>query len=386
MSYHNYETLVYCKKCLIPNTRPNGKFNQDGICVPCESFTFDKTSNYEERLAELRSLVFKLTSRTRKNRWPCIVGVSGGKDSTRQALWVREKLGLNPLLVSVAYPPKQISRVGSDNLSNLMNQGFDTYVIGPAPQLSAELVREAFVRFGNWCKATEMALFAGVPRIAVEKKIQLIFWGENPALFVGDTGTMGSSIWDGNNLINSNTLAGGELRWFLEVALNMSRLAMYKYPEQSEFLKNRIQILFLGPAWPDWSSEMNSRVALTHGLNYRLADPKYTGDDLGTRMVDEDWTIVNMLLKYYKFGFSRGTEIANAEIRNGRINRDEGVKIAELYDVACGDEYIASFCKYIDISVDFFWATVRKFTNKDLFDISGPRPVEKFKVGIGLIK
>jgi N-acetyl sugar amidotransferase len=342
-------------------------------------------ADYEERLADLRAYVQRFISRRKKSRWQCIVGVSGGKDSTRQALWVREKLGLNPLLVSVAYPPKQITENGVDNLSNLVELGFDLVVLGPAPQLSRELVKEAFLKFGNWCKATEMALFSGVPRIAVQKKIPLIFWGENAALQVGDMSTLGDSIWDGSKLRNSNTLQGGDLGWFLDVARRLDRLHCYKFPSEKEIKKSRVQTVFLGPAWKDWSCEANSRVSLAHGLNIRGGDELKTGDSLGTRMLDEEWVIVNFLLKYYKFGFARGTEEANVLIRQGLITREEGIKIAVRLDGACGQEYIDSFCEYIRIDEALFWETIKKFTNTELFDVSGPRPVRKFIIGEGLI-
>jgi N-acetyl sugar amidotransferase len=376
--------MKYCKKCLIPDTRPNGKFNNDGICIPCEYSYNSEQVNFEERLSELKFVIQKFISKAKTKRWQCIIGVSGGKDSTRQALWAKEKLGLNPLLVSVAYPPRHISQIGADNLSNLINMGFDTYVIGPAPILSKKLVKEAFFRFGNWCKATEMALFSGVPRIAVEKKIPLILWGENPALQVGDLGTLGTSIWDGNNLINSNTISGGNLDWFLDVSNSLNKLSTYKFPNKIELKKNKVQTIFMGPAWPDWSSEINSRIAIAHGLSYRNDLPENTGDLLGTRMVDEDWTIVNMLLKYYKLGFSRGTEQANVLIREGIITREEGVLIAEKYDEACGEKYIKDFCKYIEITEQEFWLNVIKFTNKTLFDVSSGKPVKKFIIGKGI--
>ena len=58
----------------------------------------------------------------------CIIGVSGGKDSTRQALWIRDKLKLNPLLVCLSYPPEQVTNLGVNNLSNLIELGFDTLI------------------------------------------------------------------------------------------------------------------------------------------------------------------------------------------------------------------------------------------------------------------
>lgn len=375
--------MKYCQTCLIPDTRPLGKFNAEGICTACEFSVQSDLANYEKRFAELQLLIRDILKGRAKLRWDCIVGVSGGKDSTRQALWVRDKLEMTPLLVSVAYPPRQISRNGVDNLSNLVRLGFDLFMLGPAPRLSRELVREAFLRFCNWCKATEMALFAGVPRVAVDRRIPLIFWGENPALQVGDMGTLGKSMWDGNNLVHSNTLGGGDLDWFHRIAGDSRRLRFYEFPSKKELDKHKINTIFLGPAWSDWSAEINSRVALTYGLKFRGGRPEDTGDPLGTNMVDEDWTIVNFLLKFYKFGFSRGTEHANALIRSKQITREEGISLAEKYDEACAPEYIESFCRYIGLTEKEFWLTVRKFSPPELFEWSSGRPVKKFKVGVG---
>ena len=101
-------------------------------------------------------------------------------------------------------------------------------------------------------------------------------------------------------------------------------------------------------------------------------------------MLDEDWFIVNFLLKYYKFGFARGTEYANTLIRSGSITREDGIALAVKYDTACHPKYIESFCKYINISENDFWSTVRKHSNKSLFDWSSGKPVKTFSVGVGL--
>ena len=376
----------YCKNCLVPNTRPNGKFNKNGVCIPCEFYKKSSFDDYEKRFFELNQIIKKIQKKNNNQSYDCLVGVSGGKDSTRQALWVRDKLKLKPLLVSVTYPPKQISYAGVNNLSNLAKNGFDILCLGPAPKLSKELVKFAFFNFGNWLKATELALFSGVPQIAVEKKIPLILWGENPALQVGDYAILGRSIWDGSNLIKGNTLSGGDLGWFLKVSKNLNKLNMYKFPTKKEIKSSGVKTIFLGPAWENWSSENNAIISLLHGLNFREDDPKNTGDLIKTRMVDEDWTIINMLLKYYKFGFSRGTEQASVLIREKKISRNQGIKIAEKYDSACSKKYILSFCKYLSIDEKTFWSVVKKYTNKKLFDISGKMPKKKFNVGYGIQK
>ena len=376
--------MKYCRRCVIPDTRPNGFFDEEGVCAACRYAASRKNLSYANKLEELSEYIAPILSASRDSQWDCIVGVSGGKDSTRQALWVREKLGLNPLLVCVAYPPRQISEIGANNLSNLNDLGFDLYVLGPAPIQSAKLVREAFFRFANWCKATEMALFSGVPRLAHQVGVKLIFWGENPALQVGDQGTLGFSEWDGSNLMNSNTLQGGELGWFREVLGREELLEMYRYPSRDELEINGIRTVFLGPAWEDWSAETNSMLAAVYGFSPRGGDPLDTGDTLGTQMVDEDWTIVNYLLKFYKLGFSRGSEYASELIRQGHITRADGVLIAEKLDGACSETYIETFCEYIDIEVARFWETVNKFANPTLFRRTAKRPEKLFTVGQGL--
>jgi N-acetyl sugar amidotransferase len=372
--------------CLIPDTRPNGKFDEAGVCVAC-SYAFSRRNlNFDAKFNELREFIAPILSRPNVSEWDCIVGVSGGKDSTRQALWVREKLKLHPLLVSVAYPPRQISEIGARNLSNLNNLGFDLYVLGPGPAQSKKLVREAFFRFGNWCKATEMALFSGVPRLAHQLGVGLIFWGENPALQVGDQGTLGFSEWDGSNLMNSNTINGGDLGWFKEVVPQEELLEMYRYPSRSEIDETGIRTVFLGPAWEDWDARSNSMVSTAYGFTPRGGDPLNTGDLLGTQMVDEDWTIVNYLLKFYKLGFSRASEYASELIRQGELTREEGIAIAEEFDGACADEYVQTFCDYIEIEVAQFWDAVNSFANPILFERTDSRPQKLFTVGKGIVR
>ena len=100
----------------------------------------------------------------------------------------------------MSYPPRQVTDLGAQNLENLIELGFELEIIGVSPHVWKKLIREAFLQFGNWAKATEMALFASVPRLAILYDIPLILWGENPALQVGDEGVSGAGGWDGNNM------------------------------------------------------------------------------------------------------------------------------------------------------------------------------------------
>lgn len=375
--------MKYCKKCLTTDLRPNASFDQYGICIACQYSGSIASKSYKIKLEELIKKI-RQTKRNlkRSSYFDCIVGVSGGKDSTRQAHWVRDRLGLNPLLVCAAYPPLQMSEIGAKNLSNLLSMGFDLLTLTPAPQTSAKLSLRSFEMFGNVCKASEIALFSTVPRLAIDIGVNMIFWGENPALQVGDSAALGIDEYDGNNLRKINTLNDGCNEWIKSNVSLAYKAHHYYYPEEYIFEKNKISIFYLGAAWDDWSNRSNSIYAALNGLTLRPNEELITGDISNASMLDEEFTNINMMLKYYKFGFGRTTDLVCEMIRDGTITREVGIDIVEQYDGLCDDSIIRKYCDYVDIPIDKFWDITNKWVNKDIFDtFSLQRPAKKFKVG-----
>ena len=100
--------MKYCTRCLQPDTRPNTQFRDSGLCPACHYVDQLHDVDWQERFEILEDLIKRFPRRPGQHH-DCIIGVSGGKDSTRQALWVRDKLGLNPLLVCLTYPPEQVT-------------------------------------------------------------------------------------------------------------------------------------------------------------------------------------------------------------------------------------------------------------------------------------
>ena len=376
--------MKYCKRCLQPDTRPNTKFRDNGICPACHYMDQLHEVDWQERFEIFQDLIAQFPRR-KGQLHDCIVGVSGGKDSTRQALWVRDKLGLNPLLVSLSYPPEQVTKRGVDNLSNLIELGFDVHILAPAPDTWRHLMAASFRRFTNWCRSTDLALFSAVPRLAIQYNIPLILWGENPGLQLGDLKTLGRKGYDGNNLRNMNTLSGGGLDWMLEEGFSEQDLISYRYPDPEEFDAAGLQIVYLGWFLGDWSLVNNGLYSCSNGVHIRVDSPENTGDLFGVSSLDEDWVSLNQMIKYYKFGFGRATDYVNEEIRLGRMTRNDGIEVVERYDGSCGSHYIESFCEYINISVQDFWQQVHANLNRDLFNISGDgKIIPRFHVGVGL--
>lgn len=378
--------MKYCKKCLTTNLRPNSSIDNNGVCIACNHTIATSEKSFLSNLDILRSMIQKNKARRKKHPgYDCIVGVSGGKDSTRQAHWVRDRLGLNPLLVCCGYPPLQMTNIGADNMSNLISMGFDVEIFTPAPQSSAQLSLSSFKKFGNVCKSTEMALFSAVPRIAISKKIPLIFWGENPALQVGDANTEGVNYFDGNNLRNLNTLTDGGIKWIFD-EIDVYKAKAYIYPSKKSFNQAKVDIMYLGPAWDDWSNDDNSIYAALTGLSVRPNDIEVTGDISGASMLDEEFTNINMMIKYYKFGFGRATDICNERIRAGILTRGQAIDLVDQYDGICNDSIILKYCNYVGIGINEFWNIVNDYTNSNIFYIKKrKKPKKKFTVGVDFV-
>ncbi len=374
--------MKYCKICLQTDTRPNISFNKKGICPNCINIQNLKNVDWTNRLLELKKILKK--NKSKDNIYDGILGVSGGKDSLRQAIWLKEKFNLKILLVCVCYPPEQVSEIGVRNISNIINTGFDLEILSLSPKTWKELMKKSFINFSNWAKSTEQALFSVVPRIAINYKIPLIFWGENPGLYVGDKKALSKKGYDGKNLKFLNTLKGGGISWMKKLGFKDNKIFNYKYPSSIEMKKNNIKIVYLSWFWKEWSIRKNGLHSALNGFHLRKDNFKNTQDLYNLCAVDEDWVTLNQMIKYYKYGFGRISDYINEDIRNKKISRNNGIKIIEKFDGKCDKKYIKSFCNYINISEKKFWNIVKRNVNRKLFFVDKKKITRKFKVGIGL--
>ncbi len=298
--------------------------------------------------------------------YDCIVPVSGGKDSTRQALYARDELGLRALLVSCVYPPEQQSVIGANNLSNLISLGFDTITVGPGPEKWKTMMRRAFYKFGNWAKATELALYAIPPRVAIAYGIPLIFLGENNAIIYGDLG--GSFGGDANRVKYNNTLAGGTPKELIGDGITERDALWFEYPSDDDMNMAGLRVVYMGYYIEDFTIYRNAEIAIENGLQVRDVPSEDVGAYSNFEDLDEDFVHVNQMLKFFKMGFARVADEASQMIRMGRITRDEAIDIVRKYDGKCAPRYINQFSEYLGISIDEFWRIANSYRNPDIWE------------------
>lgn len=90
-----------CRRCIMDTSDPEIQFNSEGICHHClrfdERFAAEVPQG-QEREARLQALVERIKASGKGKDFDCVVGVSGGVDSTYVA-YAAKKLGLRPLAV-----------------------------------------------------------------------------------------------------------------------------------------------------------------------------------------------------------------------------------------------------------------------------------------------
>ncbi len=97
-------TYQICKQCIMDASDPNIRFDENGLCDYCLNFELNIKPNWhtdERGYAILKPLVEKIKKDGAGKPFDCIIGLSGGLDSSYVAYITKEKLGLRPLLFHV---------------------------------------------------------------------------------------------------------------------------------------------------------------------------------------------------------------------------------------------------------------------------------------------
>lgn len=351
--------MRYCAKCVQPDTRPNVFFNEQGICGACLWEEEKKKIDWAARKQELRDIC--QWAKEQKAPYDCVVGVSGGKDSTFQALYMRDEMKLRPLLV--CSEPCQNTELGFKNLENIKNLGFDVVSLSADKRLLKKLFKKDFYKIGNPNRASEYCLHASVFIIADKFDIPLIVNGENPGQTLG-VADMKAAGGDATKIWTTNTVKQSVLDAYANDA-DYAALFLYQ-ANMTSVIEKGIRGVWLSNYAEEWGQLHNAKFSMQHGLSIHPAsmDPYAKGLYRRFYALDHGFREVNQLLKYIKLGFGFTTDQACYDIRDGEISRDEAIFLVKELDGGCGESYIKAFCEMIAISEGEFWEVANTFRGK----------------------
>lgn len=356
--------IRYCINCLFPKTKPDLIINDDGICNACVNYNERPLVDWEKRNKEFKDLAKDIKS---NNYWDCIIPVSGGKDSTYQAIIAKEN-GLNPLLVNSR--TCDLSDIGRRNLENLRNLGFDLIEIAPNAKVRSKLNLIGLQEVGDISWPEHIGMFTIPFTIAVKFNISVIFYGENPQHEYGGPEHFVNNAHQDRRWLEE---IGGTLGLRVEDILlkdgfSDKDLAIYKFPSPENLKKQNIKAYYLGYFFP-WNGLSNFLVAQSNGME-TLSQP-VEGSYVNYENLDNHQNGIHEYLKILKHGYGRITDQASILIRRGIITRSQGLEIVKKNEIKFPWTYLGKpvekIIEPLGLNLDQLIAIFDSFTNRKIF-------------------
>jgi len=353
--------MKFCTSCVMPDTKPDLHFDEHGVCDACRS---QKSKDLEIDWDARKKEFLEVVHANKKNpNYDCIIGVSGGKDSTFQVQSVLD-MGLNPLCV--CFEPTIPTEIGRKNLANLNALGVDLIHIKRNPKVYKAMIKEALKRVGDCEWPNHLGIFTTPAHIAVNFNIPLILWGENSEIeYGGPAASKNNPYLNRQWLEEFGGLLGNRASDMIGVeGITQRDLALYYYPEDDAIERVGVTGLFLG-------------YYLKWDLRKVLENAQQSGFSRSDRRVETTYenfenldcysNHVHDYLKYVKYGFGRASDNACLDVRLGYITRDQAVRLVNKYDGIPPMKAIGEFLAYTGFSRDEFDRICDSFTNKKIF-------------------
>ncbi len=356
--------MKYCTNCLMPNTRPEQVFDENGVCDACHSTHTKREIDWDARQKEFEEILSRY--RSDGSTYDCIIPVSGGKDSCYQAITMKEKYGMNPLCVN--HVPCELTDVGRENLEFLRDQGFDLLSVASNKKAYREMVRIGFFKLGDSCWPEHIGIFTVPVRVAVNYKIPLIIWGENSQFEYGGPATKRDNNFLDRNWLEQFQMLGHRITDVVHDGINLNDVKTHIYPSDEEIRDVGVTGLFLG-YFEKWDTLRNLETVESRGWNRNPEGP-VDGAYNDIENLDCKWIGgLHDYMKFIKYGYGRATDQICIEIRAGRMTRAEGIEaLRNSTEGKVPTTYIPDFLEYLNITEQEFHDNLDRFTNKALFE------------------
>lgn len=380
---HNLpEKVIFCKKCVISNQRPNTSpefrkkdskiatvgFNEEGICDACRYYEFKKTINWEEREAQLKELLDK--HRRNDGRYDVIVPGSGGKDSIFVSHLLKYKYNMNPL--TVTWAPHIYTDIGWRNMQHWIKAGFDNILVTPNAKVHAILTRLAFENLVNPFQPFILGQKNVAPRLALQYDVPLIMYGENQAEAHNFLEETQSPLMDIKHFTRDSEdeplyFGGAPLEDLSKHGIDQKDMFLYIPFLREKIEKSKLEVHFMSH-YVNWTPQDNYYYAKNNSGFESNPDGRSEGTYTKFASLDDKIDGQHYYTMYIKFGQGRCMNDTCRDIRDGFIVRDEALDLMRKYDGEFPKKYFKEFLSYIGISEEKYWEVIDNARSPHLWE------------------
>ena len=355
--------MKYCKKCVMPDTRPGIYFNEEGVCSACIAYSNRKKINWNQRYKELEELCGKYRGMNGAHGYDCMIAVSGGKDSHYQVHRFKEVMKMNPLLVTVEdnFP---MTDAGIHNLKNISEEfGCDIISMKPNIKVQKMIMRHTFEKYAKPTYFIDRYIYTYPLHMAVKFNTPLLVYGENISYEYG--GDQKTETPSAKEQIFNGVASGIETDELLSSDINLKDLNFFEPPTKEEI--ESLEPVYIS-YFIEWNSVKNYFFAKSRGFHDLTHEWERTHHIENFDQVDSRAYMIHPWLKYPKFGHATATDYAARLVRYGMLTREEAVKLVKKHDHDLDPLCVRDFCDFCGYSESEFWNIVDRFYNKDLFE------------------
>nr|WP_294811001.1 N-acetyl sugar amidotransferase [uncultured Sphingomonas sp.] len=319
-----------CSRCVMDTTAVEIEFYEDGRCNFCRNYDENISRDLHDDAAgaeQLAAMIEEIKRRGRNNQYDCLIGLSGGVDSSYVAYLVARKYGLRTLAVhldngwnselSVANIEKLVKTLGIDLYTHVLDWN-------EFKDIQASFLKSSIA---NVEIPTDHAIWAVLIKTAAKMKIPYIIAGNN---------VVTESIMPESWLYGSK-----DSRLIRAIHKQFGRVKMRSYPYLSTF-DYVYRLLVRGTRW----------VPILNYIDFNKAAAKQLLiDDLGWRDYGGkhyESIFTRFFHAYYlpeKFGYDLRKSYNSALICSGQITRDQALE--ELSHPPAPAEMIARDRAYV---------------------------------------
>lgn len=324
--------LKRCTKCILPETMPFIKFDEDGVCNYCKNYKIRNKPRPKEELFELVE-----PYRRPGKELDCIVPFSGGRDSCYGLHLIVKELEMKP--VTYTYDWGMVTDLGRRNISQMCgDMGVENIIV--AADISQKR-RNIKMNLQAWLRSPHLGMmamltsgdkhfFRYVEDIKKQTGINLNLWGVNP-------------------LEVTHFKTG-----FLGIAPDFEEKRVYSHGimKQFRYHTKRFKAMLESPSyfnsslWDTLSGEyyrsFTEKKDYYHIFDYWRWDEQIVDDTLINQYnwetaidTNTTWRIGDGTAAFYNYvyytvaGFTEHDTFRSNQIREGQLSRDKALELVE---------------------------------------------------------
>jgi len=363
------QDVVFCTRCVMSNQRPASypefrhtkdrkaptlHIDEEGVCDACRYAVKKEQIDWEARERELLLLLDK--HRRTDGAYDCVVPGSGGKDSVYAAHLLKYKYGMHPL--TVTWPPILYTDYGLRNFRAwIENGGFDNISFKPNGRAQRLLTRLSIENLLHPFQTFILGQKNIAPKIALQYKIPLIFYGESEAEYGNPIAETNTSLRDKSYYamqhLNEIHLGGVSVPELIEKhGLTLNDLSAYFPANLAELESGQIEVHYMG-YYKKWTPQ-EAYYYSVENVGFQARPFRTEGTYSKYNSIDDKIDDLHYYTTFIKFGLGRASYDASQEIRNKHLTREEGVALVHKFDGEVPQRYFAEVMEYIGMKPEHF--------------------------------